>query len=858
MYAIPSTYNAILPSKVLQSTNNNYHAHSSRLNEMQNIESFQKPPLSQMPPVRSASSINYPGVPLNVITKVKDLEKPLNNPLKTLTTPKDVGSNHSNSLKPFSFEPVNMYTYSSKNYDMQLRDPHVRFSHITEPLVRNRVHPLKETAQYKFGNMLRREPPDLRNLFPHDPDVHAPFVRKPKRENSDIMRKIAIRNDTRRNADIYLEYNKQCEDQWNQRFLDVNMPVNNPTGEKLQYFKERNIFDTQNNSINCFENINNDFMQPIPQYQSKYSFLNEVNYIESENVDYLGHNLNNLTNTLNATSTANSFSDGFVMPDNCGTLKRNSQENIATSPPKKSCASATITSTGFDGIREGLFSLNEGYGCLDVQQNMHNPMSCNYINNSTKVSNVESYMQANNSSNSNSSSEVEEIIFDNEKSDITLIPKTYGRLNINSKATNKYKNVESMNENILPQAFDHSPNTHIASSKQISENNINKVCVKNIDSLNNSNDSNSENHYTLPSVRDFNNFRSNFANTINSANAIKNSENILIARDANNFKNPTEMIINSGNKIQNLENISNANILNVRNINTHRTNTETIDNSASKIQNLQVISDLGNKSYVKNSTFKNNENTIPNSTDISPIKFLKNIDSNDNFNSESSNGFRHQYNINRADNFSFEFNNGFQLQNNVNSADNINFGSNNFFQLQNNINRPDNNSFGSNNGLQLQNKINRVNSNYFGSNHGAQLQNKINRVNNNNFGFNNGVQLQNNIKRADNIISASTNGDLYKTVRDANMNSLRTNDSENEDSFILNGLKKIPDYSKKFNFSDLSGSKSALNNSYFNNSDTSLAVANSATSVSSGNIYDGIDDGFNKNVKLFELMLQEG
>lgn len=61
------------------------------------------------------------------------------------------------------------------NRTFRVRIPMPRFSHISAPLIRNRRHALKETADYKNCKMCTMGVPDLRSLFPNDPDVHAPF-----------------------------------------------------------------------------------------------------------------------------------------------------------------------------------------------------------------------------------------------------------------------------------------------------------------------------------------------------------------------------------------------------------------------------------------------------------------------------------------------------------------------------------------------------------------------------------------------------------------------------------------------------------------------------------------------------------
>lgn len=72
-----------------------------------------------------------------------------------------------------------IYDCSSAQYAnklFQIRAPAPSFSHYTEPLIRNRRHILKETSEYKNSFKKHWEIPDLRRLFPLDPDVHAPFM----------------------------------------------------------------------------------------------------------------------------------------------------------------------------------------------------------------------------------------------------------------------------------------------------------------------------------------------------------------------------------------------------------------------------------------------------------------------------------------------------------------------------------------------------------------------------------------------------------------------------------------------------------------------------------------------------------
>ncbi|XP_037809458.1 uncharacterized protein LOC119602164 [Lucilia sericata] len=71
--------------------------------------------------------------------------------------------------------------YPSFQQVCSLRSLNVRrakspFSHIHTPLVRNRRHELKETEEYKNYMDGITKIADLRQLFPLDPDVHAPFA----------------------------------------------------------------------------------------------------------------------------------------------------------------------------------------------------------------------------------------------------------------------------------------------------------------------------------------------------------------------------------------------------------------------------------------------------------------------------------------------------------------------------------------------------------------------------------------------------------------------------------------------------------------------------------------------------------
>ncbi|KAM7350136.1 uncharacterized protein ACRADG_008799 [Cochliomyia hominivorax] len=58
------------------------------------------------------------------------------------------------------------------------------FSHIQAPMVRNRRHKLKETKEYRNFMSDITKVPDLRDLFPLDPDVHAPFLDKSEKEGN--------------------------------------------------------------------------------------------------------------------------------------------------------------------------------------------------------------------------------------------------------------------------------------------------------------------------------------------------------------------------------------------------------------------------------------------------------------------------------------------------------------------------------------------------------------------------------------------------------------------------------------------------------------------------------------------------
>ncbi|XP_011290679.2 uncharacterized protein LOC105261527 [Musca domestica] len=82
---------------------------------------------------------------------------------------------------PFGLSPCRFagqpQLFSKNNKDFRIRHATPRFSHITVPMVRNRRHRLKETSEYKKFP-IEGYTPDLRSLFPHDPDVHAPFTGK--------------------------------------------------------------------------------------------------------------------------------------------------------------------------------------------------------------------------------------------------------------------------------------------------------------------------------------------------------------------------------------------------------------------------------------------------------------------------------------------------------------------------------------------------------------------------------------------------------------------------------------------------------------------------------------------------------
>ncbi|XP_054730238.1 uncharacterized protein LOC129239007 [Anastrepha obliqua] len=75
------------------------------------------------------------------------------------------------------YDNPKLYTYMA-NCGFRVRVPTPRFSHISAPLVRNRRHALKQTPEYKQITDSKKyaHVADLRALFPHDPDVHAPFA----------------------------------------------------------------------------------------------------------------------------------------------------------------------------------------------------------------------------------------------------------------------------------------------------------------------------------------------------------------------------------------------------------------------------------------------------------------------------------------------------------------------------------------------------------------------------------------------------------------------------------------------------------------------------------------------------------
>lgn len=105
---------------------------------------------------------------------------------KYLNTPFSPYYNSQNNRIPF-WEPTSTAPLMDNgdpsdvppNHLFRVRPPCPSFSHYSAPLIRNRRHALKETTAYK--NTFKRqfaasEIPDLRHLFPHDPDVHAPFI----------------------------------------------------------------------------------------------------------------------------------------------------------------------------------------------------------------------------------------------------------------------------------------------------------------------------------------------------------------------------------------------------------------------------------------------------------------------------------------------------------------------------------------------------------------------------------------------------------------------------------------------------------------------------------------------------------
>lgn len=83
-------------------------------------------------------------------------------------------------LKPWNPPPSLVYDHPQlyafmANCGFRVRAPPPRFSHVTAPLIRNRRHALKDSPEYKRYGVCLINTPDLRKLFPHDPDVHAPF-----------------------------------------------------------------------------------------------------------------------------------------------------------------------------------------------------------------------------------------------------------------------------------------------------------------------------------------------------------------------------------------------------------------------------------------------------------------------------------------------------------------------------------------------------------------------------------------------------------------------------------------------------------------------------------------------------------
>uniref|UniRef100_A0A1I8P0Z2 Uncharacterized protein n=1 Tax=Stomoxys calcitrans TaxID=35570 RepID=A0A1I8P0Z2_STOCA len=86
---------------------------------------------------------------------------------------------HSSNLNSSSCrfpEQLNLLNVCPKQ-TFGIRNATPGFSHIAVKLERHRKHPLKETPEYKkwFDSPTNGKIPDLRSLFPYDPDVHAPF-----------------------------------------------------------------------------------------------------------------------------------------------------------------------------------------------------------------------------------------------------------------------------------------------------------------------------------------------------------------------------------------------------------------------------------------------------------------------------------------------------------------------------------------------------------------------------------------------------------------------------------------------------------------------------------------------------------
>lgn len=77
------------------------------------------------------------------------------------------------SFKTSSFPPS--FQQFDCLHSLNVRKAKSPFPHIHAPLVRNRRHEFKETKEYKNFMNGSTQVADLRELFPLDPDVHAPF-----------------------------------------------------------------------------------------------------------------------------------------------------------------------------------------------------------------------------------------------------------------------------------------------------------------------------------------------------------------------------------------------------------------------------------------------------------------------------------------------------------------------------------------------------------------------------------------------------------------------------------------------------------------------------------------------------------